>query len=64
MTEKLTPGGRFRQAVELNNPLQVVGTVNAYSAIMAQKCGHKAIYLSGGGVAASSLVLPTWVSQH
>jgi methylisocitrate lyase len=58
MTEKLTPGGRFRQAVELNNPLQVVGTVNAYSAIMAQKCGHKAIYLSGGGVAASSLGTP------
>jgi methylisocitrate lyase len=58
MTEKLTPGARFRQAVELNNPLQVVGTVNAYSAIMAQKCGHKAIYLSGGGVAASSLGTP------
>ena len=58
MTEKLTPGGRFRQAVELNNPLQIVGTVSAYSAIMAQKCGHKAIYLSGGGVAASSLGTP------
>ena len=58
MTKKLTPGGKFRQAVELNNPLQVVGTVNAYSAIMAQKCGHKAIYLSGGGVAASSLGTP------
>lgn len=58
MTEKLTPGSKFRQAVELNNPLQVVGTVNAYSAIMAQKCGHKAIYLSGGGVAASSLGTP------
>jgi methylisocitrate lyase len=58
MTEILTPGGKFRQAVELNNPLQVVGTVNAYSAIMAQKCGHKAIYLSGGGVAASSLGTP------
>lgn len=58
MTEKLTPGGKFRQAVEQNNPLQVVGTVNAYSAIMAQKCGHKAIYLSGGGVAASSLGTP------
>ena len=58
MTEKLTPGSKFRQAVELNNPLQVVGTVNAYSAIMAQKCGHKAIYLSGGGVAASSLGAP------
>jgi methylisocitrate lyase len=54
----ITPGTKLRQAVEQNNPLQVVGAVNAYSAIMAQKCGHKAIYLSGGGVAASSLGTP------
>ena len=52
MTSKLSPGAKLRQAVDTNNPLQVVGTVNAYSAIMAEKCGHKAIYLSGGGVAA------------
>ena len=58
MTTKLTPGARLRQAVDANNPLQVVGTVNAYSAIMAEKCGHKAIYLSGGGVAACSLGIP------
>ncbi len=58
MPDKLTPGARLRQAVEANNPLQVVGTVNAYSAIMAEKCGHKAIYLSGGGVAACSLGIP------
>jgi len=58
MTNKLTPGAKLRQAVDANNPLQVVGTVNAYSAIMAEKCGHKAIYLSGGGVAACSLGIP------
>jgi len=58
MTNKLTPGAKLRQAVDANNPLQVVGTVNAYSAIMAQKCGHKALYLSGGGVAACSLGIP------
>ena len=58
MTNKLSPGAKLRQAVDANNPLQVVGTVNAYSAIMAEKCGHKAIYLSGGGVAACSLGIP------
>ncbi len=58
MTDSQTPGGRLRQAVAANNPLQIVGTVNAYSAIMAQKCGHQAIYLSGGGVAACSLGTP------
>ncbi len=58
MTNRLTPGARLRQAVDDNNPLQVVGTVNAYSSIMAEKCGHKAIYLSGGGVAACSLGIP------
>jgi len=54
----MTPGARFRQQVEDNNPLQVVGTINAYSAIMAEKTGHKAIYLSGGGVAACSFGTP------
>ena len=54
----MTPGARFRQEVSENNPLQVVGTVNAYSAIMAEKVGHKAIYLSGGGVAACSFGTP------
>jgi len=58
MTNRQTPGAKLRQAVDANNPLQVVGTVNAYSAIMAEKCGHKAIYLSGGGVAACSLGVP------
>jgi methylisocitrate lyase len=54
----MTPGALFRQQVETNNPLQVVGTVNAYSAIMAEKVGHKALYLSGGGVAACSFATP------
>lgn len=51
-------GEKFRKLVNENKPLQIVGTVNAYSAIMADKVGHQAIYLSGGGVAASSLGVP------
>ena len=54
----MTPGSRFRQQVADNDPLQVVGTINAYSAIMAERVGHKAIYLSGGGVAACSFGTP------
>ncbi len=53
-----TPGQKLRQAVADNHPLQVVGAVTAYCAILAQKSGHKALYLSGGGVAASSLGIP------
>jgi methylisocitrate lyase len=53
-----TPGNKLRQAVVDNHPLQVVGAVTAYCAILAQKSGHKALYLSGGGVAASSLGIP------
>ncbi|MEM7563325.1 MAG: methylisocitrate lyase [Pseudomonadota bacterium] len=58
MTDTNSAGQKLRQAVTDNHPLQVVGAVNAYSAIMAQKLGHKAIYLSGGGVAACSLGTP------
>lgn len=54
----LTPGQKLRQAVQDNHPLQVVGAVTAYCAILAEKSGHKALYLSGGGVAASSLGIP------
>ena len=54
----MNPGKKFKQAVAENSPLQVVGTVNAYTAIMAEKTGHKALYLSGGGVAACSLGIP------
>lgn len=58
MTDIKSPGARFRQAVETHSPLQVVGTINAYTARMAQQIGHQAIYLSGGGVAANSLGMP------
>ena len=51
-------GKKFRNLVNESKPLQIVGTVNAYSAIMAEKVGHQSIYLSGGGVAASSLGVP------
>jgi len=51
-------GKKFRKLVIESKPLQVVGTVNAYSAIMAEKVGHQSIYLSGGGVSASSLGVP------
>ena len=49
---------KFRQAVEENKPLQVVGAITALAARMAEQAGHKAIYLSGGGLAANSLGLP------
>lgn len=52
------PGAKLRRAVEQYAPLQLVGTINAYTARMAKAIGHKAIYLSGGGVAANSLGLP------
>src|SRR6185503_17514353 len=51
-------GGRFREAVAAERPLQVVGCVYAYAARMAERVGFKAIYLSGGGVAAGSLGVP------
>ncbi|MGQ8364401.1 methylisocitrate lyase [Glaciecola sp. 1036] len=54
----MTPGKKFRQALVDNKPLQIVGTINAYAAMMAQKLGHQAIYLSGGGVANASYGLP------
>ena len=51
-------GTRFSQALATENPLQIVGAINAYAAIMAERVGHKAIYLSGGGVANASYGLP------
>ena len=55
---RLSPGAKFRAAIEAGNPLQVVGTVNAFTAMMAEQIGHQAIYLSGGGVANISYGLP------
>ncbi|WP_176503059.1 methylisocitrate lyase [Cobetia sp. 5-11-6-3] len=53
-----SPGARFRAALEANRPLPIVGTINAYTAIMAERVGHQATYLSGGGVANASYGLP------
>jgi len=54
----LSPGARFRQVLRENKPLQIVGTINANHALLAVQTGFKAIYLSGGGVAAGSLGIP------
>lgn len=51
-------GARFRAAIAEESPLQVVGTITAYAALMAKRSGFRAIYLSGGGVAANSLGMP------
>lgn len=53
-----TPGRKFKQAIVQEKPLQVVGTINAYAARLAQASGFKALYISGGGVAASSRGIP------
>jgi methylisocitrate lyase len=54
----MSAGRAFRKAVADETPLQVVGTINAYAALLAKRTGYRAIYLSGGGVAAASLGLP------
>ncbi len=54
----MSAGKKFRQALVNNKPLQIVGTINAYAAMMAKQIGHQAIYLSGGGVANASYGLP------
>ena len=53
-----SPGALFRAAVQQEHPLQVIGAINAYTARMAQATGFRALYLSGGGVAANSLGMP------
>jgi methylisocitrate lyase len=58
MSVPATPGSMLRAAVADERPLQIVGTINAYTARLAEACGYRAIYLSGGGVAANSLGLP------
>ena len=54
----MSAGKRFREALSQEKPLQIVGTINAYHALMAKRAGYRAIYLSGGGVAAGSLGMP------
>jgi methylisocitrate lyase len=58
MSTPASPGARFRQAVKTQHPLQIVGTINPYCAMMAKREGHQAIYLSGGGIANASYGLP------
>lgn len=58
MTASLTAGGRFRLALSEEKPLQIIGTVNAFAAMMATQVGFRAIYLSGAGVANYSYGLP------
>ncbi len=53
-----TAGGKLRAAVKAEHPLQLIGAINAYHARMAERVGYRAIYLSGGGVAAGSLGMP------
>ncbi len=54
----ISAGSLFRKAVNENHPLQIVGVINAYSAMQAERVGHKALYLSGAGVANASIGLP------
>jgi methylisocitrate lyase len=57
-TAPTTPGARLRAAVVAEHPLQIIGAINAYHARMAERVGYRALYLSGGGVAAGSLGIP------
>ena len=58
MTQSTSAGARFRAAVAAESPLQVMGAITAYAGLMARRTGYKALYLSGGGVAANSLGVP------
>ncbi len=58
MTKLTSAGARFRAALSTEKPLQIIGAINAYHALLATQTGYKALYLSGGGVAAGSLGIP------
>src|SRR5687767_1448851 len=58
MSSNSSAGERFREALKKEQPLQIIGTINAYHARLAKRTGYRAIYLSGGGVAAGSLGMP------
>ena len=58
MSTLISAGARFRAAIAAEKPLQIIGAINAYHALLATQTGYKALYLSGGGVAAGSLGLP------
>lgn len=58
MSRPESPGALFRRALNEEQPLQIIGAINANHALLAKRAGYRAIYLSGGGVAAGSLGLP------
>jgi methylisocitrate lyase len=58
MTQPASPGARFRAELAAEQPLQIMGAITAYAGMMAKRVGYKALYLSGGGVAANSLGVP------
>ncbi|MCP1673281.1 methylisocitrate lyase [Natronocella acetinitrilica] len=58
MTKTMSAGARFRLALEEERPLQIAGAINAYSALLAERAGFRALYLSGAGVANASFGLP------
>src|SRR6266568_4951370 len=58
MSDLHSPGACFRAALAAEKPLQVIGAINANHALLAKRAGYRAIYLSGGGVAAGSLGVP------
>lgn len=58
MTQETSPGAAFRHALASESPLQIAGAITAYAARMAERTGFRALYISGGGVAANSLGLP------
>jgi len=57
-TPPASPGARFRQALREEHPLQIIGAINANHALLARRAGFRAVYVSGGGVAAGSLGMP------
>jgi methylisocitrate lyase len=58
MVESFSAGARFQTALSVEQPLQIAGVINAYAALLAERAGFRAVYLSGGGVAAASLGVP------
>ena len=56
--DRVSPGARLRQALQIESPLQVMGVINAYCALLAERAGFRALYLSGAGVANASYGLP------
>ena len=62
MSRPESPGALFRRALAEESPLQIIGAINANHALLAKRAGYRAIYLSGGGVAAARWACRTWAS--